>query len=207
MIKLCKLKSAIILKDRVYMPFDHDHHSKMLEELGIQDKTQFPNFVRIETIPKDGNLFNHNEDNWLYSVDQDYLLEWYMVDIDKYREMAESKLKEWFEQRFILDIKEIRNISEGRYFVKNATVKACDSATVEACGSATVKAWDSATVEACDSASIFVPSHAYKIKNIQIKDYATIKDMRFTPPKIYIANNFEIVTSNADDKEICDGRK
>ena len=33
---MCKLKSAIILKDRIFMP-DYDSHSKMLEELGITD--------------------------------------------------------------------------------------------------------------------------------------------------------------------------
>ena len=33
---MCKLKSAIILKERIFMP-DYDSHSDMLEELGIND--------------------------------------------------------------------------------------------------------------------------------------------------------------------------
>ena len=167
------------------MPFDHDHHSKMLEELGIKDDTQFPNFVRIEIIPIDNNPFNHNKDNWRLQVDQDYQPEWYNIDIEKYKEMAETELKKWFEQRFIIDTKQTRNISEGKYFVKNATVKAYDSATVKAWGAATVKAWG--------AANIFVPSYVSKTINHEIKDYATIKDMRSIPPKIYVANNFEIV--------------
>ena len=36
---MCKLKSVIVLKDRVYCP-DHDSHQKMLEELGIEDTTE-----------------------------------------------------------------------------------------------------------------------------------------------------------------------
>ena len=34
---MCKLKSAIILKDRIFIP-DYDSHSQMLEELGIVKK-------------------------------------------------------------------------------------------------------------------------------------------------------------------------
>ena len=33
---MCKLKSAIILKDRIFVP-EYDSHSEMLEELGIND--------------------------------------------------------------------------------------------------------------------------------------------------------------------------
>lgn len=33
---MCRLKSGVCLKDRVYIP-DHDHHDRMLEELGIVD--------------------------------------------------------------------------------------------------------------------------------------------------------------------------
>lgn len=33
---MCQMKSAIILKDRVFIP-DYDSHSDMLKELGIED--------------------------------------------------------------------------------------------------------------------------------------------------------------------------
>lgn len=33
---MCKLKSAIILKNKIFMP-DYDSHSAMLEELKIKD--------------------------------------------------------------------------------------------------------------------------------------------------------------------------
>jgi len=56
---MCQVKSAIVLKDRIYMPFKHDHHSQMLEELGIKDDSRFPNFVRVEITPKDGDIWNH----------------------------------------------------------------------------------------------------------------------------------------------------
>jgi hypothetical protein len=63
---MCRTKSGILLKDSVYMSFEHDHHTKMLEELGIKDDSAFPNFVRIEITPKDGDIFNHDLKNWVF---------------------------------------------------------------------------------------------------------------------------------------------
>ena len=50
---MCKLKSAIILKDRVFVP-DYDSHDKMLKELGIKDTRENAErlFVRAELSPK-----------------------------------------------------------------------------------------------------------------------------------------------------------
>ena len=55
---MCKLKSAIILKDRIFMP-DYDSHSKMLEELGITDDyfNASKVFVRAELVPENGDVF------------------------------------------------------------------------------------------------------------------------------------------------------
>lgn len=36
---MCRFKSGIILKDRVFIP-DYDSHSDMLDELGIEDTKQ-----------------------------------------------------------------------------------------------------------------------------------------------------------------------
>jgi hypothetical protein len=65
---MCQFKSAIILKERIYCPLNKDSHSDMLEDLGIKDDSCFPNFVRIEMIPKDGDIFNHNINNWEMNV-------------------------------------------------------------------------------------------------------------------------------------------
>jgi hypothetical protein len=71
---MCDFKSAIVLKDRVYVP-DHDSHETMLEELGIKD--DFANaskrFVRVELSPTDGNKAGDVED-WKLKVDQDITL-------------------------------------------------------------------------------------------------------------------------------------
>jgi len=49
------MKSGIILKDRVFVP-DQDHHTDMLQELGIEDtrKNAETLFVRAELVPPGG---------------------------------------------------------------------------------------------------------------------------------------------------------
>ena len=47
---MCKFKSGLILKDRVFIP-DYDSHTDMLEELHIPDKLSTPNFVKVEFLP------------------------------------------------------------------------------------------------------------------------------------------------------------
>ena len=59
---MCQVKSGLVLKDKVFMPLDYDSHEDMIKELKLKDTTQSPDFVRVEIIPKDGDLFNHNLD-------------------------------------------------------------------------------------------------------------------------------------------------
>ncbi len=67
---MCKLKSGIILKDRVFIP-DHDSHTDMLGELGIDDTETNAKrlFVRAELSPKDGDIFSPI-DTWEFNVDR-----------------------------------------------------------------------------------------------------------------------------------------
>ena len=90
---MCKLKSGIILKDRVYVG-ETDSHTELLKELGIEDTFENASkiFVRAELIPTDNDVFS-NIDSWEYSVDQDILPDWYMKDFDRER-MVEA-VKEW----------------------------------------------------------------------------------------------------------------
>jgi hypothetical protein len=118
--KMCKIKSAIVLKDRIYMPFEHDHHTQMLEELGMKDDSEFPNFVRVEICPVDGDIYNHNLDNWKLSVDQDYRPDWF--DADKADKDCKVKIQEWFDKHFIID-KEVERLESGIYRVKNSKIK------------------------------------------------------------------------------------
>ena len=162
---MCRFKSAIILKDRVFIP-DYDSHSDMLDELGIEDTRQNAEklFIRAELSPENGDVFS-NIDNWKFVVDQDILPDWYVKDYDKQR-MIEA-VKEWAKDRIHIGVDNLKINSGANHYIKDckdvniygsATVKnICGSATVKnICGSATVEyIYGSATVEyICDSATV-----------------------------------------------------
>ena len=154
---MCKLKSAIILKDRIFMP-DYDSHSKMLEELKITDDyiNASKVFVRAELVPENEDIFS-DIDGWKFSVDQDITPEWF--DEKVCAERMRNTVKEWAKTHIFIGQNDLK-ISHGEnIFIKdcedvdiygnatvnnicgNATVKyICDNATVKnICGSATVK--------------------------------------------------------------------
>ena len=94
---MCKFKSAIILKDRVFIP-DYDSHQDMLERLGIADTRENATklFVRAELFPKDGDPFS-DISKWCFNVDQDILPDWFVEEYDRER-MVEA-VKEWSKDR------------------------------------------------------------------------------------------------------------
>lgn len=89
---MCKFKSGLILKDRVFIP-DYDSHVDMLEELKIPDNKFTPNFVKVEFLPPiNPKLDPSDYCNWIYKIDQDQLPEWYIDEIDRKRFIEEFKI-------------------------------------------------------------------------------------------------------------------
>ena len=162
---MCKLKSAIILKDRIFMP-DYDSHSKMLEELKITDDyfNALKVFVRAELSPADGDAFS-DIDGWKFSVDQDITPEWF--DEKDCAERMRKAVKEWAKTHIFIGQNELK-ISHGEnIFIKdcedvdiydNATVEYIyGNATVESiCGKATIEnIYGNVTVkDICDNATV-----------------------------------------------------
>ena len=171
---MCKLKSGIILKDRIFIP-DYDSHTDMLEELKIEDSRVNAErlFVRAELYPKNGDVFS-DINTWIFNVDQDVRPDWFVEDYEKNR-MVEA-VKKWAETHIHIG-KDNLSINDGKnHYVKdcknvniydnatvkniydNATVKnICGNATVECiCGNATVEyIYCNATVEyICGNATV-----------------------------------------------------
>ena len=161
---MCKLKSCLVLKDRVYCP-DYDSHQDMLDKLGIKDDYlgASKTFVRVELLPPDGvQSLMDPLNKWTLNVDQDVTPEWWDERDDRQR--VEEAVEEWRREHVFSDGEHIVKAGEvyalGSATVKawgSATVEAWGSATVEAFGSATVEAFGSATVEACDIAIVVYP--------------------------------------------------
>ena len=184
---MCKLKSAIILKDRIFMP-DYDSHSKMLEELKITDDyfNASKVFVRAELSPKNGDVFS-DIDGWKFSVDQDITPEWF--DEKDCAERMRKAVKEWANTHIFIGQNDLK-ISHG----ENICIKDCknvdiyDKATVEnICGNATVKSiYGNATVE-------------------NIRGNVTVKSIYGNATVEYIYGNVtvEYIYGNVTVKSIC----
>lgn len=159
---MCKLKSAIILKDRIFMP-DYDSHSKMLEELKITDDyiNASKVFVRAELVPENGDAFS-DIDNWKFSVDQDITPEWF--DEKDCAERMRNTVKEWAKTHIFIGQNDLK-ISHG----ENIFIKDCKNVNI--CNNATVKnIYGNATV-------ISSPYAEWrKSTSLVITDNATFKD-------------------------------
>ena len=217
---MCKLKSAIVLKDRVFIP-EYDSHSKMLEELGIEDNYlgASKKFVRVELSPTNGDVFSEI-DGWELTVDQDIRPDWFSVE--EYKPKVIEAVKEWAKTHIHVGVENLKiNTGENHYIkdCKNveiygsATVKnICGSATVEyICGSATVEyIYDSATVEYIygsatveyiyDSATV-ISSPCFKwhnAENLILSENATFKDNY--GKVIYQSGDYKLITVKSGKK-------
>ena len=221
---MCKLKSGIVLKNRVFVP-EYDSHTEMLEELGIEDNYlgASKTFVRVELSPTDGDVFS-DIDTWKLNVDQDIMPEWYDEDI--YKPQVVKGVKEWAKDHIHIGVDNLK-ISTGRnHYIKdckgvnlygNATVEnICGKATVEnICGSATVKyIYDNATVEyihgnatvetICDKATVENICGSATVKYIY--DNATVEYIHgsATVENIYGSATVEYIHGKATVENICD---
>lgn len=195
---MCKLKSVLVLKDRVFCP-DYDSHEDMLQELGIEDNmlNAQKTFVRVELSPKYGD-FRIPVEEWKMEVDQDIVPEWFDAEGD-YERVLEA-VKAWAEKHIIKSGKTVVRsgiyylsgssevVASGTAMVKaaenakvdafdNSTVEACGNSTVKACGNSTVEAWDNSTVKAWDN-SIVVKTvfSLFSNKRLSVNDNATYID-------------------------------
>lgn len=99
--KMCNFKSAIIFKNRVVLaPMYNDSHSRILENLNVEDSTVNASkmFVRAELLPNGNETID--AEKWKYKVDQDILPDWYEKDPKKYEEEFRNKVREWMKGKF-----------------------------------------------------------------------------------------------------------
>ena len=177
---MCKLKSGIILKDRVFVP-NYDSHNAMLEELGIADTRENAEklFVRAEFSPKMNNPFKPLE-TWEYVVDQDILPDWYVEEIDKERFISE--VKRWANKHIVTDADIV--VRDGIFYAKNSTVTAWANSKVEAFGNcevyafnnSVVTAWNNSTVEANDNSNVTV----HGMSKVRSFGHSTVKALEFS---------------------------
>lgn len=135
---MCRFKSGIILKDRVFIQ-DYDSHAEMLEELKIADTEDNAKrlFVRAELVPPKDDVFAPVS-GWEYHVDQDILPEWYVAEVDEKR--MRDAVAEWAKEHIHIGEK-IDTINSGTHWIKDCKIGTiCGSAKIGIiCGSADVR--------------------------------------------------------------------
>ena len=144
---MCRLKSGIIFKDRIFVP-EYDSHTKMLEELGIEDNyfTASKTFVRFELRPKDNDLFT-DIDNWRLNIDQDIVPDWYNEEI--YKPRVIERVKDWAKEHIHIGIDNLNIDSGDNHYIK-------DCKNVHIYGNATVDYICGSTLVSCISDSVVV---------------------------------------------------
>ena len=148
---MCKLKSGILLRDRVYVP-DHDSHDQMLKELGIQDDYigAAEKFIRFELSPEDGNLLA-DVSTWALKVDQDIVPAWFDADREKYEGIIVDAVRRWAEKHILREGKHEKK--EGIYYLFNdAEITLRHNAQATLCGNAQATLWDDAKATLWDDA-------------------------------------------------------
>ena len=202
---MCKLKSCIVLQDRVFCP-DYDSHDKMLSELKIKDtrKNAESLFVRVELSPEDDDVFSP-VDGWKMTVDQDIRPEWFLEEVDRPRVVA--AVKEWSEKHVFCDKKDLM-LNGGIYYLKNSTATLrgnstatlSDNSTATLSDNSTATLWDNSTATLYGNSVGIIPDSmlAGKRNNYTARDNATIKDCKH---KVICQSGgwkFEVVTHEQD---------
>ena len=149
---MCKLKSAIILKDRIFMP-EYDSHSDMLNELGIKDDYlgASKKFVRAELLPTDDDVFS-DIDRWVFKVDQDITPEWFSVE--EYKPRMVDAVKEWAKTHIHIGINGLEIDGGRNHYIRDCKDVTIENSTVTAWGNSTVTAWENSTVTAWGNSTV-----------------------------------------------------
>jgi len=115
---MCRMMSGIITLNKTIYDLDNDSHEALIQKEGLKDEGEHPDFVRVEIVPKDGDVFNHDLKNWELCVDQDFKPDWFNKEFALV-EMQKAVQELWAE-RFLIDDKSGKVIKEGRWFLKNS---------------------------------------------------------------------------------------
>ena len=109
---MCMFKSMLLLKDKVFCP-NYDSHEDMINETGMEHGPMRENFVRVEITPPYDDL-TVPIDKWEYKVDQDYLPEWYVEEVDKPR--CFDALKAWAVKHILVG-QDVPEVKQGEFVV------------------------------------------------------------------------------------------
>jgi len=184
--------SGLITQNKTLWDYDSDSHEDLIKMSGLKDVDRSPDFVRVELVPIDEDIFHHNPDNWKLKVDQDCKPDWFS---EKFAEAEMKKaIKNIWKKRFVINDSTWKECENQRVFVLNSKMVAWGKSSILATGYSSIVARDNSFIEVWEKSSIVARDNSLVIipysKYIDIKgvyDNAIIKDLS-GEPKIIVAN-------------------
>ena len=168
---MCQFLSLIITKSgKIYGDGSFDEHERLIsdnvkEDPELKDDKEPPRntFVRIEIVPIDKDIFNHNIKNWEFKLDENIKPSWFIQE--KYEKKCFAILKKVFKEQFLIG-GEYDELNRDVRFVKNVTIKTLRSQVGEMRGSSQVgEMWESSRIgEMWDNTTVNIWSDKIQIK-------------------------------------------
>ena len=170
---MCKLKSCIVLKDRIFCP-DYDSHDRMLSELGVEDTRENAErlFVRVELSPIDDDVFSPIN-TWRMKVDQDILPDWWVAEAEEPR--VREAVAKWAKDHIFCDAKNL-DLKNGTYYLKNSRAELYDNSGAKLYGNSSAELYDDSRAELYDNsgAKLYNDSRAELYNNSSAELYGEI---------------------------------
>jgi len=153
---MCQFFSGILKKDgKTLWDKNFDNHETLITKHKLTDSEDSKKWLRYEVTPIDNDIFNHDKKNWKIIIDENNISIWYERQKVFFDKKIMDSFKQCCKELFIIDKTEhFEQLMDGRFFVKNSTVKALGNSTVKARGNSTVDAWDNSTVDASDNSTV-----------------------------------------------------
>ncbi len=175
-IKMCRFFSCILTKyDDIYYADDDGKllisHDKIIETEHLNTKDELRTYLRVEITPKDGNVFNHNLDNWTINLDtlSDYIPDWYLRNKQHYDTLLKQELKRVFKEYFAIGetlIKAKPNIA----FYRDCNIENLSDANILALDNCTIDTISHSKIEDIKNSKIETIEHS----DIWMLKYSTI---------------------------------
>ena len=185
---MCKLKSCIVLKDRIFCP-DYDSHDRMLSELGVEDTRENAErlFVRVELSPMDGDVFSPIN-TWRMKVDQDILPDWWVAEAEEPR--VREAVAEWAKDHIFCDAKNL-DLKNGTYYLNNSRAELYGNSRAELYNDSRAKLYDNSRAKLYGSsrAELYNDSRAELYNNSRAELYGNSRAELYNDSRAKLYDN------------------
>ena len=175
---MCNFWSAIITKNGDVL-YDNmtDSHEDIVQKYKLDDsiiEVDKRDFVRIEILPPDGDVFNKELATWEFKIDELEAPKWLK---NRHEKSARKMFEKVYHERIFDSVKNAV-IKLSRAIIRNSSV--------EARGNSSVEAWENSSVEARGNSSVEARGNSSVVarENSVIRNFKDYSGDLFSPRKV-----------------------